>query len=79
MTAVVLTRDELLARVEELGPGPELERFAATLSPGERNLLQDVLLVRSGAADYALRERSRAKGWLRRMWDRADDAGRASK
>ena len=72
MTAAVLTRDELRTRVEELGPGPELERLAATLSPDERELLQDVLLERSGAAGYALRERSRAKGWLRRMWDRAD-------
>lgn len=78
MTAAVLTREDLQARVEELGPGADLERLAATLSPAERDLLQDVLLVRSGAAGYALRERSRAKGWLRRMWDRADSSDHSS-
>ena len=69
MIVAVLTRAELEARVEELGPGPELEQLAATLSPAERELLQQVLLERSGAAGYALRERARAKGWLRRLWD----------
>ena len=78
MTAAMLTREDLQARVEELGPGAELEQLAATLSPAERDLLQDVLLVRSGAAGYALRERSRAKGWLRRMWDRADSSDNSS-
>lgn len=72
LRSAVSTRDELRACVEELGPGPELERLAATLSPEERELLQVVLLERSGAAGYALRERWRAKGWLRRLWDRAD-------
>ncbi len=66
------TRDELAERVEQLGLGEELERFASTLSAGERELLQDVLIERSGAAGYALRERPRARGWLRRMWDQAD-------
>ena len=69
MTAAMLPRDELESRVDELGPGPELEQLAATLSSAERELLQQVLLERSGAAGYALRERTRAKGWLRRMWD----------
>lgn len=69
MIAAVLTRAELESRVDELGPGPELEQLAATLSPAERELLQQVLLERSGTAGYALRERARAKGWLRRLWD----------
>lgn len=67
------TRDELRRTVEQLGPGDELTRFAGTLSPQERELLQDVLIERSGAASYALRERPRARGWLRRMWDRAGE------
>jgi len=68
------TKESLAARVETLGPGPELERFAAQLNDAERELLQDVLLERSGAADYALRERTAAKGWLRRLWERTDPA-----
>jgi flagellar biosynthesis regulator FlaF len=66
------TKDELAAEVERLGPGEELERFAAGLTTRERELLQEALLERSDAADYALRERIDAKGWLRRQWDRAD-------
>jgi hypothetical protein len=63
--------------VDELGIGPELERFAAGLSEDERELLQDVLVERSGATDYALRERLDARGWLRRQCDRADQRGRS--
>jgi hypothetical protein len=66
------TRTALAAKVDELGTGPELERFAAGLSDAERELLQDVLVERSGTTDYALRERLDARGWLRRQWDRAD-------
>ena len=77
MHGVRWTKEALAARVEALGPGPELERFAAQLTDEERDLLQEVLLERSGAADYALRERFAAKGWLRRQWERADrDSGR---
>jgi hypothetical protein len=72
MGAMRWTKEALAARVDALGPGPELERFAAGLAPEERELLQEVLLERSGAADYALRERIDAKGWLRRQWERAD-------
>lgn len=66
------TKEALAARVEELGTGEELERFAAGLEEGDRELLQEVLLERSGVEDYALRERIDAKGWLRRQWDQAD-------
>jgi hypothetical protein len=72
MRGVRWTRDALSARVDVLGPGPELERFAAELTDEERELLQEVLLERSGVTDYALRERFAAKGWLRRQWDRTD-------
>jgi hypothetical protein len=70
------TQEALAARVDELGTGPELERFAAGLDDAERELLQQVLLDRSGAEDYALRERIDAKGWLRRQWDKADPGAR---
>ena len=66
------TREELAAAVERLGPGEELERYAAGLDDDERELLQEILLERSGASDYALRKRLDAKGWLRRQWDKAD-------
>ena len=66
------TKEALTARVDELGTGEELERFAAGLDDDERELLQEVLLERSGVEDYALRERIDAKGWLRRQWDQAD-------
>ena len=66
------TKEALTARIDELGTGEELERFAAGLDDGERELLQEVLLERSGVEDYALRERIDAKGWLRRQWDQAD-------
>jgi hypothetical protein len=72
MRGVGWTRESLAAQVEALGPGPELERFAAQLTDDERELLQEVLLERSGVAGYALRERLVAKGWLRRQWERAD-------
>jgi hypothetical protein len=79
MTGVRWTKDALAAKVDALGPGPELERFGAQLTADERELLQEVLLERSGAAGYALRERAAAKGWLRRLWERADpDRGRKS-
>jgi flagellar biosynthesis regulator FlaF len=66
------TKDQLAAEVERLGPGEELERFAAGHMTTERELLQEALLERSDAAEYALRERIDAKGWLRRQWDKAD-------
>ena len=66
------TKEALAARVDRLGTGPELERFATELTDEERELLQEVLLERSGAASYAFDERVRAKGWLRRQWDRTD-------
>jgi hypothetical protein len=66
------TKQQLASEVDRLGPGDELEQLAASLGDDERELLQAVLLERSGAADYALRERVDAKGWLRRQWDRAD-------
>ena len=66
------TKEALAARVEELGTGEELERFAAGLEEGDLELLQEVLLERSGVEEYALRERIDAKGWLRRQWDQAD-------
>ena len=66
------TKAGLTALVDELGTGEELERFAAGLDDDERELLQEVLLERSGVEDFALRERIDAKGWLRRQWDQAD-------
>jgi hypothetical protein len=69
---VAWTKEALTARIDELGTGEELERFAAGLDDSERELLQEVLLERSGVEDYALRERIDAKGWLRRQWDQAD-------
>jgi len=66
------TKAALAKRVDELGTGDELEGFAAGLDDRERELLQEVLLERSGVEDYALRERIDAKGWLRRQWDQAD-------
>ena len=66
------TKEALAARVEHLGPGPELERFAAALTEEERELLQAVLLERSGVFHDAVEERFRARSWLRRQWDRAD-------
>ncbi len=66
------TKEELAAEVDRLGLDEELQRFAADLDDGERELLQEVLLERSDAGDYALRERIDAKGWLRRQWDKAD-------
>jgi hypothetical protein len=77
ISGVAWTRTALAAKVDELGIGPELERFAAGLSEDERELLQDVLVERSGATDYALRERLDARGWLRRQCDRADQRGRS--
>ena len=75
MQAMRWTKEALAARVDALGPGEELQRFAAELTADERALLRAVLLERSGGVDYALRERTSAKGWLRRQWDRTD-AGR---
>jgi hypothetical protein len=72
MRVVRWTKEALAAKIEAVGPGPELERFAAQLTDAERELLQEALLERSGAAGYALRERAAAKGWLRRQWERAD-------
>ena len=66
------TKEALAARVDALGPGEELQRFAAELTADERELLQEVLLERSGGVDYALHERTSAKGWLRRQWERTD-------
>lgn len=76
MSDMKWTKEALAARVDAWGPGAELERFAAQLDDDERELLQEVLLERSGVADYALRERIEAKGWLRRQWDKADPANR---
>jgi hypothetical protein len=72
MQAMRWTKEALAARVEALGPGEELQHFAAELTAEERELLQEVLLERSGGMDYALRERTSARGWLRRQWDRTD-------
>jgi hypothetical protein len=70
------TKETLATRVDELGTGEALERFAAGLDADERELLQEVLLERSGVEEYALRERLAAKGWLRRQWDEADKGER---
>ena len=72
MEGVRWTKEALAARVDALGTGPELERFAAELTDEERELLQEALLERSGATSYAFDERVRAKGWLRRQWERTD-------
>jgi Pyridoxamine 5'-phosphate oxidase len=74
--AVKWTKEALAARVDAWGLGEELERFADQLDDRERELLQEVLLERSGVADYALRERIDAKGWLRRTLDDAELRGR---
>jgi hypothetical protein len=73
---VAWTKEALEAEVDALGTGEELERFAAGLDDDERVLLQDVLLERSGVKAYSAKERAETPGWLRRMWDRADPAGR---
>ena len=72
MGGVRWTKEALAARVDALGTGPELNHFAAELTDEERELLQEALLERSGAASYAFEERVRARGWLRRQWDRTD-------
>jgi hypothetical protein len=76
MPGMAWTKEALAAKVDELGLGDELEAFAAGLDEGERELLQEVLLERSGATDYALRERLDAKGWIRRTLDDAERRGR---
>jgi hypothetical protein len=70
------TKDALAAKVDELGLGDELQAFAAGLTDDERALLQEVLLERSGATDFALTERIDAKGWMRRTLDEAERRGR---
>jgi hypothetical protein len=63
------TREALAAKVEELGPGEALERFAAGLEPADRRRLQEVLIARSGMFEGTIRARLAAKGWVRRLWD----------
>ena len=70
------TKEALSARVDALGLGAELQRFAAELTATSARCSRTVLLERSGATDYALRERMGAKGWLRRQWDRSDPGRR---
>jgi hypothetical protein len=65
------TKEALAARVDQLGPGRELERFAENLDDGGRAILQELLLERSGGLQYAVRERFEARGWLRRTWQRS--------
>jgi len=71
-----VTRDELAAEVARLEGGERpfveaLTDLAGRLGEGERRLLQEILLERSGGLDYALEQRIEARGWLRRQWDAA--------
>lgn len=70
------SKEALAARVDALGLGEQLERFAAGLDDAERELLQDVLLERSAISAYSAEERAAAKGWLRRLSDLGEAARR---
>ena len=72
---------ELEAHLERLAgehEGPAfveaVRRFAAQLDGEERDVVARLLLARAPAVESAVGERSRAKGWIRRMLDRADRA-----
>ena len=49
-----------------------VRRFAAHLEADERDAVARLLLHRAPGVDAAVAARSREKGWLRRMLDRAD-------
>ncbi len=75
----VWTREALgrrVAELEEHHAGEDfvaaVERFAASLEHGERDLLESILLERSGGLERALEQRIDARGWLRRLWDLSD-------
>lgn len=69
------TRDAIAARVDALAGRDDfvdaVRAFSEQLADGERELLGQVLLERAASLDYAWEERTRARGWLRRQWDRA--------
>jgi hypothetical protein len=74
-----VTRAELAARVDELAERREtfvadVERLADGLDAREREVLGEILLERAkadGVFADAFERRIRARGWLRRQWDRA--------
>jgi hypothetical protein len=73
-----VTRGELERRVDELADEHQGDAFAAAvrdLADGlvqeERDELGTILLERAGGLEWAITERYRAKGWLRRMTDPA--------
>lgn len=70
---------ELEAHVDRLAAEHEgrafvdaARRFAAGLDREERDVVARMLLDRAPVGESAIAERSRAKGWVRRMLDRAD-------
>jgi hypothetical protein len=76
------TRAELAGLLEDLAAqhrGPafvrEISRLAEDLDDEERNLLQDLLLARAAEEETrrAARSRANARGWVRRMLERADE------
>jgi hypothetical protein len=74
-----VTRAEIAARVDELAQRretfvAEVRRFAAELDGGGRAVLGEILLERAdeeGVFADGFERRMRARGWLRRQWDRA--------
>jgi alkylation response protein AidB-like acyl-CoA dehydrogenase len=82
-----VTRAEIAARVDELADRretfvSEVRRFAGELDRRERELLGEILLTRAkedGAFAEALRGRARARGWLRRQWDRSGGGDRRNR
>jgi hypothetical protein len=73
-----VTRAELERRVDALAEEHQGAAFAAAvrlladgLGQEARDELGTILLERAGGLEWALTERYRAKGWLRRMTDPA--------
>ena len=72
------SRRQLEDRVDELAAEHSGRSFAAavrelheSLEPGERALLEEIVLARAANLDQAVMERVDARGWFRRQWDRA--------
>jgi hypothetical protein len=74
-----VTRAEIAAQVDELAERREtfvadVRRLADELDPQEREILGEILLERAredGVFAEAFERRVRARGWLRRQWEKA--------
>jgi hypothetical protein len=80
-----VTKEELHRRVGELAASHQgrgfveaVEQLAGELGPGDRALLEQVLLERSadGFRD-AIAQRVEARGWFRRQWDKLEPGNRS--